>query len=1090
MSRDDAALGSLAGSQAAFAASSSRLLKTLLENTIRLSPMAVAVFETSGHFRTANVAFRDLFGCEPPPTYSFLSDPVLERAGLQGALDKLKRGEATGVSPGFWYDPDEVTPGHGGRRVYVRGVCFPVLGPSMEIRCYVVVAHDLTDRRNAEEALARQGDLLNALMGSVPDYIYFKDRESRFVRTNMAHARALGFSDPAELVGKTDFDFFPAEDAQRFYDEEQRVMACGEALVAHVRQVPRRGGGQQWVSTHKAAIRDESGAVVGMVGVGRDITERLRVQEALRESEEELRATLESTADGILVVNRQGEVAHANARFAQMWRIPPELLATRDDGVFLDHAMAQLEDPESFLARAQELYGTSEESFETLRFKDGRLFERHSSPLMRGGQVAGRVWCFRDVTERERAALALRRRVAFEELLTRLATDFIGLRVDQIDAGIEGALREIGAYAGADRACVIQRRDRGRRISVTHEWCAEGVAPDKGRVQEMPAEPLKWAGTALVEEGLVHIPCVADLPRRYAEAKKRFEEGGIQSLVAVPLMVGGKLGGALGLNAVRRECTWPDEAIALLKIAGEMLANALDRRRWERALRESETRLRAAVESLPFDFFAIGPDGRYTLLNSACRRHWGDAIGQRPEDIAGDNDVRALWIENNRRAFAGETIEGDVSYVINGGLRHFQNIVSPVRDGGEVCGILGVNIDITERKRAEEERRRLEIKMLQAQKLESLGVLAGGIAHDFNNLLAGILGFADLTMGELPSDSPARETLSHVITGAQRAADLTRQMLAYSGKGKFVVEPLDLSRLVDDMRDLLGISVSKSALLRYELAPVLPGIEADAAQLRQVVMNLVTNASDAIGDRSGVIVVATGVVECDRKCLERTYLRDDLPAGTYVVLDVRDTGCGMDAETRSKIFDPFFSTKFTGRGLGLAALLGIVRGHSGAIRVDSEPGRGTRFRVLFPATDRPLPPQEAASADADSWRGHGTVLIVDDEATVRSLAGEILRPLGFDILTAANGREAIEVFRTHADAITVVLLDLTMPRMSGEETFRELRRIRSDVSVILSSGYGEQEAAEHFAEADLAAFIQKPYRARELAAVIRRALGG
>jgi CheY-like chemotaxis protein len=310
-------------------------------------------------------------------------------------------------------------------------------------------------------------------------------------------------------------------------------------------------------------------------------------------------------------------------------------------------------------------------------------------------------------------------------------------------------------------------------------------------------------------------------------------------------------------------------------------------------------------------------------------------------------------------------------------------------------------------------------------------------------------------------------------------------MLAYSGKGRFLVQPLDLSETVEEMTQLLKVSISKKAVLQPRLAPGLPAVEADPAQVRQVVMNLITNASDAIGDEPGVITVTTGVTECDRAYLNQTYLDEDLPEGRYVFVEVSDTGCGMDDETQSRLFDPFYTTKFTGRGLGMAAVLGILRGHRGAIRVYSEPERGTTVKILFPASDRAacaLPDEPRREED---WSASGTVLVVDDEETVRNLAGKALRSAGFSVLLANEGREALELYREHQQKIVAVLLDLTMPGMGGEEAFRELRRIRADVAVVLSSGYNEQEVTNRFAGQGLAAFIQKPYRVGDLLAKLR-----
>ena len=395
-----------------------------------------------------------------------------------------------------------------------------------------------------------------------------------------------------------------------------------------------------------------------------------------------------------------------------------------------------------------------------------------------------------------------------------------------------------------------------------------------------------------------------------------------------------------------------------------------------------------------------------------------------------------------------------------------------------------------ERKLAEEERERLEAQIRHAQKLESLGVLAGGIAHDFNNLLTGVLGNIELGLLQVEGGSPATFSLKEARASAERAADLSRQMLAYSGKGSFIIEAVDVNELVTEIGNLLEVSVSKKVALSYDLCRDLPPVVADVSQLHQVVLNLITNASDSIGDGGGVVTLRTGVRNCDRAYLSETYLDDHLPEGDYIFMEVSDTGCGMDPETLQRIFDPFFTTKFTGRGLGLASALGIVRGHSGAIKAVSEPGRGTTFTVLLPVGNCvAVKPAETQPEVAGSEVG-GTVLLVDDEDAVRDIGMRLLEEAGFDVVGAADGCEAVDYYREHCDDISCVLLDLTMPRMGGEETFHELRKIRDDVRVVLSSGFSEQEVVGKFAEGGICGFVQKPYRFEKLISEVGAAVRG
>ena len=403
-----------------------------------------------------------------------------------------------------------------------------------------------------------------------------------------------------------------------------------------------------------------------------------------------------------------------------------------------------------------------------------------------------------------------------------------------------------------------------------------------------------------------------------------------------------------------------------------------------------------------------------------------------------------------------------------------------------------------ERKRMEEEKAALERQVNHSQKLESLGVLAGGIAHDFNNLLMAVLGNADLALDKLSPLSPARRNIEEIEKASKRASELANQMVVYSGKGHFVIEPINAGELLDEMAHLLKVSISKKAALKYDLAKNLPTFNGDPTQIRQIIMNLITNASEAIGDRSGVIRLTTGVMKCDRAFFEETNeilyagFDDPLPEGRYVYFQVADTGCGMDAETIEKIFDPFFTTKFTGRGLGMSAVLGIVRSHRGAIMVCSEVGTGTTFKVIFRANellDRPLPAERKDQIEGSDWRARGTILIVDDEETVRAVGRGMLERIGFGVATAADGHEALKVLNAHGEEIVCVLLDLTMPHLDGEEAFSEIRRLHPGIKVILCSGYNQPDTLERLEGRGLDGFIQKPYKMGTLKAKLREVLG-
>jgi signal transduction histidine kinase/CheY-like chemotaxis protein len=391
--------------------------------------------------------------------------------------------------------------------------------------------------------------------------------------------------------------------------------------------------------------------------------------------------------------------------------------------------------------------------------------------------------------------------------------------------------------------------------------------------------------------------------------------------------------------------------------------------------------------------------------------------------------------------------------------------------------------------RAESNYRALQAQMQQMQKLESLGLLAGGVAHDFNNLLTAVLGNAELALKDLPASAPAREPLGEIRTIACRAADLCRQFLAYSGHGGFASEPIAPQHIVEEISRILEISVAAKVRLVFHFAEDVPLIVGDPTQIRQVVMNLITNASEAIGDREGTITLSLSKRTIERSALREFVAHTDVAEGSFVELAVTDTGCGMDEATRSRVFEPFFSTKSTGRGLGMAAVLGIVRGHKGAICIASEVGKGTTATVLLPAAGPEVrlrverPPSGPAPRPAAA-----AVLVVDDNARVLQAVSQLVGALGYPVMTAASGQEALRIFDERHAQIGCVLLDLTMPEMDGLATMQALRAVDPTASIVLSSGYSEQSVRRRICGDGPTRFLQKPFVEDDLKAAIESAM--
>jgi PAS domain S-box-containing protein len=534
----------------------------------------------------------------------------------------------------------------------------------------------------------------------------------------------------------------------------------------------------------------------------------------------------------------------------------------------------------------------------------------------------------------------------------------------------------------------------------------------------------------------------------------------------------------------------------LLSLVGDLtqsrsaLADELARSEQTQAsLRTSEERFRLMAGHIEEVFWLNDSARRIQYVSPAYETIWGRSV-----DSLRSSEDWLQTIHTDDRARVEEILkcavdEGgyDVEYRIvrpDGGIRWVRDRGFAIPDESSATyRMVGITSDVTVM-------RQREAKLQQTQKLESLGVLAGGIAHDFNNLLTGILGRTSLLQKRLASDAQLRDAVDRIESAVLRATELTSQMLAYAGKSQAVVEQTDLSRLVGEMVPLLEVAISQSAPLKLELDPQVAVVDGDPAQLRQVVMNLITNASEAITDADGVITLHTGVVEADSRYLETVHTDAGLREGRYACVEVSDTGAGMTGETKAKVLEPFFTTKFTGRGLGLAAVFGIVRSHGGGIKIDSEPSRGSTFTILLPVAVTPARPDNVTVEGIEEWRGSGTGLVVDDEADIRQTATDMLESLGFQVRTASDGRRAVKVLREHPETIDFVLLDVTMPGLDGAATLRELRRIRADVPTILMSGYTQPGTTTRFDGEPLVGFVQKPFRLATLAQSVKRALDG
>lgn len=527
--------------------------------------------------------------------------------------------------------------------------------------------------------------------------------------------------------------------------------------------------------------------------------------------------------------------------------------------------------------------------------------------------------------------------------------------------------------------------------------------------------------------------------------------------------------------------------VVLSREKGEELASAveLQLRDEHRALAESESRYKTLLNTSP-NAIGVHRDGKWVYVNPAAVKLFAAAS---LEEIVGTNvmdyvhpDHHAMVIERmkaQREKNAAVPVVEEKLVRRNGEVFLAEVQSSPVSFEGQLS-FLTACLDISQRKKHEEEKFSLLRQLEHAQRLESLGVLAGGIAHDFNNLLAAILGNVELARMEVDESPKVKEHFDNLEEICDQAAKLSRQMLFYAGKGNYELSVLNINNTVRSMAKLIRASVGGNVEMLLKLDSTVPNVEGDPSQIQQLILNFIVNAAEAIGSDSGTIKLTTKVEHAKRHLLDELYNGTNLSEGDYVVIEVNDSGCGMDEELMGKIFDPFFTTKEAGTGLGLSAVLGIITAHRGAVQVISKPERGTTFRILIPSTDKPAATRAVRTFEMEEWQGEGTILVVDDDPAIRSIVTSLVKKLNFDSITANDGQEGINQFRKHHKRLVAVMLDMTMPQVGGMDAMMEMRRIDSSIPIILVSGYSENESSRLVSGEQPDAFLQKPFRAKEM----------
>lgn len=904
------------------------------------------------------------------------------------------------------------------------------------------VATDVTERNRIEAERRRLDADYRTVMENTSDGLFAVDvapfdGPERYSLGMMNPAFAeLTSLDPAEVIGRPIVKLLRGQVLEEALKRYEEAIGSG-GPISYEEVIP--GESPRYSIVTLNPLFDDAGRCYRLIGSTREITERKRLEAAQRELDANYRAVVEATTDAVFIMERRaGEhfrIMSVNDGYGALVGIPGEQLVGRTLDEMVSPEMATY--LRGYLLRAIETQGPVEFDLETSWAGVNVCLAVTLTPIFDDDGFCYRiVTAGRDITERRRHE---RERRAAQEAILRLGNIIESTSDAVISADLEGHVTFCNDAAlrmyGYSRDELVDQH-----VSILYaEHNMQSVMASWERIR---------AGETFNRRNTL----------------RRHKDGTLMDVEISGFPVRDLDGNIVGTASVAVDVS--------------------ERLRAERALREKAADLDATFASAAEGIILVGPDLCIISFNDAAVRLLRAVHGRQVH--AGDPALdwvlehdRSAFLDTASRTLAGRTFNFEQEIRAPGqAIGWWEFSFAPVRlESGEVRGFAMSIRDVTDRKQTEETLR-------QAQKLESLAVLAGGIAHDFNNLLVGILGNAGLALAELSPTSPARETIQAIETAGQRAAELARQMLAYSGKGRFVIQSVNMNELVEEMAHLLRVSTAPGASLAFHLHPALPPVEGDATQLRQVIMNLVVNASDAIGDREGTIAITTSLVSASADLLRDTYLAPDLPAGDYVSIEIQDTGAGMSPETLGRIFDPFFTTKFTGRGLGLAAVLGIMRGHRGAIKVESEEGRGTTFKLLLPAASASLSHAEPGRT-ATPWRGSGTVLVVDDEPTVRTVTARALRAFGFDVIEAADGVEGVDLFTAHQERVVAAMIDMTMPRMNGIETLQRIRELDPRVALIMMSGYSEQDTMSRLADDSRAGFVQKPFELAALRETLR-----
>lgn len=924
---------------------------------------------------------------------------------------------------------------HDGRIIWVRDLAKVLFGKSGKPLYSQGIIFDITDRKMMEESLRESEEKFRSLSEANADFIMRYNRQCRHIYVNAAVARMSGIP-VEEFIGKTLRDVGLDENECKTWEDMIRTV-FDSGTPQQVESHFKGAEGTKYLDLRMVPEYSNDGRVETVLAVSRDITDRKQAEDALQENANLLRSILEATADGILAVSNAGEIINFNAKFRSMWHASEHLFVSGKNAPLLDLILTQLENPENFLSKVRSLYASASEDFDTLYCVDGRVVESFSCPLIREGDVEGRVWSFRDVTVQKDAERALKRN--------------------------EEKYRDLVENAN----CIILRIDTEGRITFFNEYAQKffGFAEDEiiGENVLGTIIPPNLLGRDLMKT-------IHDI-YRHPDRNITHETESMRR------------------NGERVWLTWTNKIIrdengrssGVLCIGNDIT----ERKRAEDALRETKVMLQSLIHASPFGINLLDENGCVILWNPAAQTIYG---WSEREVLYRYNPTILEAEEADFREFLGSVFAGHSQSPRevfrkrkDGTVVEISLSSAPVRDAsGRVVASLGMFSDVTEQNRAEKERRELERQLRQVQKMEAVGTLAGGIAHDFNNILAAIVGYTDMALQAADGGSPAHSYLEEVLHAGFRAKELVRQILYFSRRTDAQDNvPVQVSLVLKEAMKMMRASLPATLEIEQNIQSDRT-VLADPTQIHQIIINLCTNAAHAMEGRGTLRVSLT----------ETQTAEPEVSSGCFLRLEVSDTGYGMTRETMERIFEPYFTTKAVGEGtgLGLSVVHGIVAKYGGKINVHSLPGEGSTFEVLLPSVDAEVAPAALLRGESVLMGQGERILFIDDEEAITRMSKDMLEDLNYSVTCKTSGIEALELFLSNPAGFDLVITDFTMPQITGAELAREMMNARTDIPVILCTGYNEQITKIKAQEIGIREFLLKPISRSEFSRAIRNAL--